>query len=138
MVWEGVRHRVEVVSSLVQHGMGLVPAGVRQRVAVVRAGVWHQVGLVPVGVVRVGAVRAVVWHQVGLVRVAVVRVGAVRAGVWHQVGLVPAPVRHQVVVVSSDVPHLGFPQEEGVWVVRLQEVVSETSQRSLSLHPLNL
>ena len=117
MVWEGVRHRVEVVSSLVQHGMGLVPAGVRQRVAVVRAGVWH---------------------QVGLVRVAVVRVGAVRAGVWHQVGLVPAPVRHQVVVVSSDVPHLGFPQEEGVWVVRLQEVVSETSQRSLSLHPLNL
>lgn len=96
MVWEGVRHRVEVVSSLVQHGMGLVPAGVRQRVAVVRA------------------------------------------GVWHQVGLVPAPVRHQVVVVSSDVPHLGFPQEEGVWVVRLQEVVSETSQRSLSLHPLNL
>lgn len=65
-------------------------------------------------------------------------VGEVRAEVWHQVGLVPAPVRHQVVVVSSDVPHLGFPQEEGVWVVRLQEVVSETSQRSLSLHPLNL
>lgn len=86
----------------------------------------------------VGAVRAGVWRQVGLVRVAVVREGAVRAGVWHQVGLVPAPVRHQVVVVSSDVPHLGFPQEEGAWVVRLQEVVSETSQRSLSLHPLNL